>query len=99
MSKKVKQALMTIHNPSPLEALKKCEFSIMENGWMKYRRKDIGIIRSALNKAKRNKTKLDELQEFARVVVPLFKDQIICILKSREGGKKLIAKVVEEYGK
>lgn len=48
MNKEIKKPLMANHNPTPLEALKKCEWSLGENGWLKYRRKDIEIVKKAL---------------------------------------------------
>lgn len=115
MNKKVKQGLMANHNPTPLEALKKCEWCIADNGWMKYRRKDIGVIKTALNKAKKEQKALKVIID-KRINIYAFLDFMRrCVKndfilesynsyvdKSRNltlEEVKLVKKVVEKYGR
>lgn len=99
MSEKAKQALMTIKNPTPLEALKKCECSLGYNGWLKYRRKDINIIEIALNKAEKDERELSDLREFANLVIDYCNDNKIQFFLKNDKDRELLKWVVKTYGR
>lgn len=97
---------MANQNPTPLEALKKCENSLAENSWLKYRRKDIEIVKKALIQA-------NELLKTFKIIVEKDVD-ITCIKYFKEVSDynvgmdkeqrltqqefRLTKKVVEKYG-
>ena len=91
MNEEVKKILMGNPNPTPLEALKKCEWNLGENGWLKYRRKDLEIIRHALNQAEENEK---ELQSYKKIEEELGID-LGTLLKALNNGIYVYSKLDE----